>query len=76
MAKSCIMIDFGIVIGTGSCITPSFDMTRYVIYGGVWEYPKVNISPVQKKFLRKLTFANKKEIFNFVLKVKEIEQKH
>lgn len=64
MAKSCIMTGSGIVIGTGSCIKPSFDMTLYVTYGGIWEYPKVNISPVWwKAYLRELASANNKEIF-------------
>lgn len=64
MAKSCIMIGFGTVIGTGFCIKPSFDMTLYVIYGGIREYPKVNISPVRKAYLRELACANKKEILS------------
>ena len=44
MAKSCIITDSGIVIGTGSSIAPSLVITRYVQYGGSCEYPNVNIS--------------------------------
>jgi len=44
------MMGFDILIGTGSCIQPSFEITLYVIYGGVCEYPNVNISPAQKIF--------------------------
>jgi hypothetical protein len=42
------MIGSDIVMGTGSCIKPSFEITRYVIYGGVCEYPNVNISPANR----------------------------
>jgi len=43
------MIGSDIVMGTGSCIKPSFEITLYVIYGGVCEYPNVNISPANRK---------------------------
>lgn len=56
MAKSCIITGPEGVIGTGSPITPSFEMTRYVTYGreGSWIWqPKVNSSPtVDNVFIR------------------------
>lgn len=41
MTKSCIIIGFSNDIGTGSFMSPSLE----IIYGGVGEFTKVNISP-------------------------------